>query len=302
MDPFSKKTGVKIINIPYNGEQAKIKAMVQADNVVWDAIDSEPQYLVKGCEEDYYEKIDWPALLNTEDFIPGAISECGVGIYVVGIVMAYNKEALPSGPKNWTDFWDIKNIPGKRSLRKVAQGNLEYALMADGVAPKDVYQALETPQGVNRAFEKLDEIKDHIIWWETGAQPVQMLASNDVIMSSAYNGRIDAAKDEGYPLDVVWNEGIFETDYWVIPKGSPNKELAIDFVRFASSPEAQAELAKRVTYGPTNKRTMDLLDSSRSGVLPTSPENSKNVLYTDAAFWLDHGEELEQRFTAWSAR
>jgi len=302
MDPFAQKSGIKIVNIPYNGEQAKIKAMVQANNVVWDVIDSEPQYLVKGCEEDYYEKIDWSKLLNVDDFIPGAVMECGVGIYVVGIVMAYNKEALPNGPKNWADFWNVKDIPGKRALRKVAQGNLEYALMADGVAPEDVYPMLETSAGVDRAFAKLDEIKDHIVWWEAGAQPVQMLASNDVIMSSAYNGRIDAAKEEGYPLDVVWNEGIFETDYWVIPKGSSNKQLAIDFVQFASSPEAQAELAKRVTYGPTNKKTMDLLDDSRTNVLPTSPKNSQNVLYTDAAFWLDHGEELEQRFTAWAAR
>src|SRR5690606_21264159 len=98
--------------------------------------------------------------------------------------------------------------------------------MADGVAPGDVYKTLSTPEGVDRAFAKLDQLKPDIQWWEAGAQPPQMLAAGDVSMSTAYNGRIDAANREGQPLKVVWNESIYDLDYWVIPTGTPNKDQA----------------------------------------------------------------------------
>ena len=95
--------------------------------------------------------------------------------------------------------------------------------MADGVAPKDVYGVLATKEGQDRAFKKLDEIKSSIQWWEAGAQPPQYLASGDVVMSSAYNGRIAAVQKESN-LKVVWNGGIYDFDAWAIPKGRRNRK------------------------------------------------------------------------------
>ncbi|WP_187172480.1 extracellular solute-binding protein, partial [Enterococcus faecium] len=129
-------------------------------------------------------------------------------------------------PKGWADFWDVKTFPGKRGMRKGARYNLEFALMADGVPVKDVYKVLATKDGQNRAFKKLDQLKPNIQWWEAGAQPPQFLVAGDVVMSTAFNGRIDAAQREGKNLKVVWNGSIYDLDYWAIPKGSPNKALA----------------------------------------------------------------------------
>ena len=41
--------------------------------------------------------------------------------------------------------------------------------MADGVPVADVYKVLGTPDGVDRAFKKLDTIKNDIVWWDAGA-------------------------------------------------------------------------------------------------------------------------------------
>ena len=40
-----------------------------------------------------------------------------------------------AGVERRADFWDVTKFPGKRGLRKGVIGNLEIALMADGVAP-----------------------------------------------------------------------------------------------------------------------------------------------------------------------
>ncbi|MEL6078769.1 extracellular solute-binding protein, partial [Stenotrophomonas maltophilia] len=81
-----------------------------------------------------------------------------------------NADKLKAPPGSWADFWDTKQFPGKRGLRKGAKYTLEFALMADGVPRDQVYQVLRQPGGVDRAFRKLDQIKTQIQWWESGAQ------------------------------------------------------------------------------------------------------------------------------------
>ena len=198
-EPFEKTGAGKVVAVEYNGEQAKIKAMVEAKKVTWDVVEVESPDLSRGCDEGLFEKMDWAKVGNKADFQKAAVHECGVGTFVWSTVMAYDGDKLKTAPTTWADFWDVKKFPGKRGLRKGAKYTLEFALMADGVAPTEVYKVLATRDGVDRAFRKLDELKPHIQWWEAGAQPPQYLASGDVVMSSAYNGRIAAVVPDAWP-------------------------------------------------------------------------------------------------------
>ena len=259
-EPF-EKTGIKVVSVEYNGEQAKIKAMVEARKVTWDVVEVESPDVARGCDEGLFEKLDYSKIGNQADFIPAAVTECGLGIFVWSTVMAYNGDKLKDGPKTWADFWDVKKYPGKRGLRKGARYNLEFALMADGVKVGDVYKVLATKDGAERAFKKLSELKPNIQWWEAGAQPPQFLVAGDVAMTTVYNGRIDAANREGKNLKISWTGGIYDLDYWVIPKGAPNKEASLKFIAFASTADAQAEYAKNIAYGPTNHKALAKLDA-----------------------------------------
>ena len=300
--PFTKATGIKVVGGEYNGEMAKVKAMVDTKSVSWDVLEVESPELARGCDEGMFEKLDYSKIGNKADFVPGAAQSCGVGIFVWSTVLAYNADKLKVGPSGWKDFWDVKKFPGKRGMRKGAKYTLEVALMADGVAPKDVYKVLATPAGVDRAFKKLDQLKPNIQWWEAGAQPPQYLVSGDVVMSSAYNGRIANTQKEGKNLKIVWAGGMYDFDSWAIPKGSPNKDAALKFIAFASKPENQKVYSQNIAYGPTNKKAVPLLDKQLVADLPTAPQNIKSGVAVDVAFWADYGESLEQRFNAWAAK
>src|SRR5690606_10178398 len=130
---------------------------------------------------------------------------------------------------------------------------LEFALMADGVAAKDVYDVLSQPEGVDRAFKKLDELKPNLIWWDAGAQPLQLLSSGQVAMTASYNGRISGInKSEGKHFGFVFPGSIYAIDSWVILKDSPNKDEAMDFIAFASKAENMAKLPQYIAYGLPN--------------------------------------------------
>lgn len=299
--PFTRATGIRVVGGEYNGEMAKVKAMVDTRSVSWDVLEVESPELARGCDEGLFEKLDY-SKLNKGDFVPGAVQSCGIGIFVWSTVLAYNGDRLKAAPASWKDFWDVKKFPGKRGLRKGAKYTLEIALMADGVAPKDVYKVLATPAGQDRAFKMLDRLKPNIQWWEAGAQPPQYLVSGDVVMSSAYNGRIAASQKEGKNLKIVWNGNMYDFDSWAIPKGSPNKDAALKFIAFASKPENQKVYSVNIAYGPSNKKAIPLLDKKVAADLPTAPQNIKSGVAVNVAFWADYGESLEQRFNAWAAK
>lgn len=297
-----EKAGIKVVPVEYNGEQAKIKAMVETRKVTWDVVEVESPDAVRGCDEGLFEKLDYARIAPKADFLPAAVTECAVGVFVWSTVMAYNGDKLKTAPTSWADFFDVGKIPGKRGMRKGARYNLEFALLADGVAPADVYKVLATKAGADRAFKKLTELKPHIQWWEAGAQAPQFLVAGDVALTTVFNGRIDAANREGRNLKIYWPGGIYDLDYWVIPKGAPNKDAAYKFIAFASQPENQAVYAQNIAYGPSNTKALARLDAKVLNDLPTSPANAKEALQFSVGFWADQGEALEKRFAAWATQ
>ncbi|NBF02918.1 extracellular solute-binding protein [Pseudomonas sp. Fl5BN2] len=300
--PFSKADGSKLIQSEYNGEMARIKVMVDTGNVDWDVVQIEGPDLMRGCDEGMYERLDWKVLGRAAELIPDAAQACGSAALVWSVAIAYDRNKLAKAPASWADFWDVKQFPGKRGLRKRAVYNLEFALLADGVKVEDVYKVLATPEGVDRAFAKLGELKPYIQWWEAGAQPAQWLAAGDVVMTSTYSGRIAAAAQGGAPLALVWPGSLYGMDYWAIIKGSKHVDQAKRFIAFANSPEAQVKYVQQIPYGPTNTLAAAQLDSALAQWVPTSAQNLAGALAMNVEFWVDHGEELEERFNAWASK
>ena len=302
-EPFAKESGKPLLDESWDGGYGVLQAKVKAGAPNWDAVQVETEELALGCADGIYEKIDWSKLGGKEAFLPAAVNDCGVGAIVWSTGIAYDGDKLKDGPKSWADFWDVEKFPGKRGLRKGAKYALEFALMADGVPAADVYKTLGTPEGVDRAFKKLDAIKPHMVWWEAGAQPLQLLSSGEVAMTSAYNGRITGInRTEGKHFGFVFPGSIYAIDSWVILKDSPNKDAAMDFIAFASKPENQSKLPEYIAYGLPNLEAAKAVPEKLQAELPTTPSNLEGAIPLDADFWTDNGEELTERFNAWLAQ
>ena len=316
--PWIAKTGNQIVSEDYNGGLAEIKAQVEAGNVTWDIVDVELSDAVRACDEGLAEEIDMsilpPAPDGTpaaDDFIAGTLDvPCAVPTIVWSTIFAYDSSKMADGPKTIADFFDMEKFPGKRGIRKSPKANLEMALMADGVAAADVYDVLGTPEGVDRAFAKLDSIKSEVVWWEAGAQPPQLLADGEVAMTTAYNGRIfNAVAAEDKPFNIVWDGQVWDLDLWIIPKGAPNKDAALDFLAFSTDTQRLADQASWISYGPTRQSSAPLVasyhnkpDLKMGPQMPTAPDNFKNALQNDFEFWADNQDELNERFNAWLAQ
>jgi putative spermidine/putrescine transport system substrate-binding protein len=299
-EPFSKKTGTKLVEDSWNGGVGALRAKVEGGNSNWDVVQVEAEELELGCEEGLFEQLDWSALGGKDKFIPAAVHECGVGAIVWTTLLTYDGARLKDGPNSWADFWNTEKFPGKRALRRGPKYTLEFALMADGVEPSQVYQTLGTDAGLERAFKKLDQLKSSIVWWEAGAQPQQLLASGEVVMTSAYNARIAAAnKSDNRDFRIVWPGGVYAVDSWVILRDSPNKASGMDLIAFMSDPNNQKNLPPKVPYGVTHKDTTAMVDPAVLSNMPTEPGNLAAGLELNTEFWVANIERLTERFNAW---
>lgn len=308
--PFRREIGEWVEMDTYNGGLEEIREQVETENVVWDVVDFELADLIRGCREGLLEKIDRGTLPPgddgtpaAEDFIPGALTECGIGQTVWATVVAYDNQSFGAEqPTKLADFFDVTKFPGKRGLRRDPRVVMEWALMADGVPLDQIYDTLETAAGQARAFAVLDQIKSSIVWWEEGSDPVALLDSGAVVMTSVWNGRmyrpiVEAGKD----YTILWDGQIWDIDSWGIPKGTANLSKALTFIGFATGSDRLAEQAKYISYGPARKSSLAMISDDVKAMLPTSAENMANALQTDAAWWATHHAELSAAFERWLA-
>ena len=285
-DPFSQKTGIKILEDSWSGGLGILRTKVKGGNANWDLVQVEADEMFLGCEEGLLEKSDWSKLSPKEEFIPGAVAECGVGSVVWSSGLVYDADKIKNGPKNWVDFWDLNKFPGKRTMRKGPKYTLEFALMADGVPAADVYKVLSTEAGIDRAFKKLDQIKSNIVWWSAGAQGPQLLASGEVAMGAIY----------------IRPQSIYAIDYYVILKGSRNKDNAMQLIKFATTPDIQKDFPALANQGITTIKANALVTPEVAKNLPSYPPNQVGALSIDVMFWVDNIEKLTQRFNAWASQ
>ena len=310
VNPYRQQSGQWVSMETYNGGLQQIREQVETANVTWDVVDFEQSDLIRGCREGLLEKIDHNMLppgddgtAASEDFIQGAFTECGVAQTVWATVVAYDNDAVgDKPPAKLADFFDVRKYPGKRGLRRDPRVIMEWALLADGVASDQVYATLETEEGLKRAFSVLDQIKASIVWWETGSEPVQLLDSDAVVMTSVWNGRMfGPIVEDGKAFTILWDGQIWDIDSWGVPKGSYNIAKAMDFIRFSTGSGPLAEQTKYISYGPARKSSMALVSEDVKIHLPTASENMTNALQTDAEWWASNHVALSTRFEDWLA-
>lgn len=301
--PFTAETKIALQQDTWGGGYGILKAKVDSGNINWDVVQAEADEMELGCADGILLPLDWDKIGTRDQFLPGTATDCGAGVITWSFALAWDGAVQKAAPTSWADMWDLEKFPGKRGLRKSAKGSLEIALMADGVPPAEVYDVLATPEGVDRAFAELDKIKPQIVWWESGAQVLQLLASGEIGLTSAYDGSLHKyAASEKRDFELTYNQALYASDYWVILKGTQHEAEAQQLVAYLSQPDHMAKLPEKLPYGVPNAEAMAKVPEALAATLLTSKANVEKAVPIDTAFWLDNGEELNKRFAAWLAQ
>ena len=291
--PFAAAANVTVSEREYDGDLRKAGAV--------DVVDVDSARAIYGCRDGSLQKLDVGRIGAKEKFYPSAVHACAIGTASYATLIVYDPKAFASDPPTkLADLFDLQRYPGKRSLLKGPFGNLEWALIADGVPTAEVYRELATSTGVDRAFRKLDTIKPEIVWWDYGkgsSQPYQFLSESRVVMASAWSGGIKNPLNSG-AFGTIWDYQAIDWNYWAIPQ-SANSDLAYEFLKLASGPAPMARVAEAVRYGPSNMDAVPMIAKAALDDLPDDPAHMATAFPLDPEFWASHHDALSKRFAAW---
>lgn len=291
-DPFTAETGIEII--PGEGpDMAKMKIQVESGDVEWDIIDMNDAWVEDAGRMGLLEEVD-ETIVHREGCIPAARNKfaCGGNIYAGGI--AFPTDRLDGKvAKNWTEFWDVEGIPGRRGLRNRITDTLEIALMGDGIPASEVY-----PCDVERAFKALDRLKPHVTHWITpAAQTVTLIQQNEVDFTFTYTTRVKDLQAANVPIDYSFQQNILGLGYSGALKGTKNRDSAMRFLDFMMKKDRQVALANLTGDAPTYPDAVAQVDPAVRKWLPEI--DNPNNLFTNPAWWNGKAEELTLRFKEW---
>jgi putative spermidine/putrescine transport system substrate-binding protein len=264
--------------------------MVENSQVTWDVVNVSNDFGLESTA-DLLEPLDY-SVIDREPILEGYASEYRVACMLYANTLAYNTEQVEGTPSNWADLFDTQNFPGRRGFRKDPSETLEIALLGDGVPPESLY-----PLDVDRALDKLDTIRDQIVWWETGSQLQQQLAAGEVALASAWNGRAQTEIDAGVPLRIQWNQNLQTADYLVVPKGTAHKDEAMKLIAYCVSGQNNHRLSEFIEYAPVNKVSIPKVDPRVASQLPTAYRDV-GVTY-NPVWWDNNREAVMERFDKW---
>jgi putative spermidine/putrescine transport system substrate-binding protein len=295
LEPYTALTGVQFTNDEASSN-ATIKAQVEAGQVTWDVVDVGNDFGLD-ANKDLLEPLDYTLIPRDE-----VLENLGAGDYRVpdityGVVLGYNTDKTAGKvPAGWADFFDTAKIPGKRGAWDYSEGGLfEFALMADGVKPADLY-----PLDLPRATKKLDTIRNDLVFWASGAESQELIGSGEVAMTMIWNGRAWSAKNtDKKPVEIQWNQQIVTADYLVVPKGSPNKDAAMKFIAYTICAENNAKPSQYIPYGPTNKNAKP--DPAKIPDLSVSNAD-ENSAYFDDKYLIDNFKDIDAAWQAWKTK
>ena len=309
--PFTAVTGTQIETVQYDGTAEAVAR--RAGPETWDVVDMLRDQALAACQAGRLARIDFVELLGRNalaDFAPLRPGRCALPQNVYAKVIAYDDRAFPGvKPTRVEHFFDVERFPGKRAVQKSPDGILEWALMAEGVPPAQIYDLLSTDRGLRLAFRRLETIRDHIVWWSDAAEPAAMLREGRAAMATGFNGRFfAAAEQEAAPISIVWDGRLVGTEVWAVPAQTDAPEAARAFLEYAAKPATMARLAERIPYGPARRSAFDRIGlNPETGTpmrahLPNAEHHGARALVRDSR-WHAATEALrERRFRAWLAK
>jgi putative spermidine/putrescine transport system substrate-binding protein len=301
IEPFAADTGARILDEAPT-DYARLRSQVEAGTVLWDVVNVEPHIAVQGCQEGWLEPIDYEAMeerydFELDDILDQFVGECGAPDVFYAYQIAYNTDSFSEGqhPTTWEEFFDVEAFPGARGAYQNASGGLlEAALLADGVAADELY-----PLDLDRAFAKLETIRDELVFYRSGDEQLQLLSSGETPLTIGWNGRIQAGQEEGLPVAGEWNEHLQRYTQLVIPKGSEHVELAHAFLAHALSPAPQAAMTDHISYAPVNIQAAADVNEAMRPYLPSEEGVQELGLPLDFEYYAENYETVTERLNEW---
>jgi putative spermidine/putrescine transport system substrate-binding protein len=295
---FTKATGIAVESIAEPTGEAwlvQLEQAAKAGQAPADVSMMSQVAMIKGQSTDLWAPLDIAKIPNSANLIDHFINKypdgrvAGIGAVAWYITLVTNTNVFKEAPTSWTALWDPANADKLGLLALVSNS---FLLEVTAKTHFGGTNALDTEEGLIKAFEKLAEVKPNVrLWYRDEAQFEQSLKSGEIPMGQYYHDVTGLAAADGQPVRSTFPKegGIMDSGCWALSRASEKVEEAHIFINYMSQPSIQAILSRKVGTAPTVKR--DLIDLTAEEFAAVSSDIEPIIprydLYTTKADWLN---------------
>ncbi len=297
---FQEAAGIAVRQDGSGPTEGAIAAQYESGRPSWDIVDADPFSAEALGKRGMMEPIDY-SVVDRDKMRPGFGWEHSASSYFYSYIIAYDARRFGDNPPTgMADFFDVEKFPGRRAMYKWGVGMWEAALIADGVAPADLY-----PLDLERAHAKLADFDQHVVgYWGGGAESQQLLLDGEASMALVWSTRAKLIEeDSGGDIAFIWDEGLVAPGAMAVIKGNPGgADAAMQFIASAQDPEKQLVMFRMLGQGPANPAADALLPAEEARFNPVDPENFAKQIPLDMEWYEEnYGAALDEFLSIISA-
>lgn len=295
---FTKATGIAVESIAEPTGEAwlvQLEQAAKAGQAPADLSMMSQVAMLKGQATDLWAPLDMAKVANSGNLIDRFINKypdgrvAGIGAVAWYITLVTNTDVYKEAPTSWEALWDPAN---QDKLGLLALVSNSFLLEVTAKTFFGGTNALDTEEGVLKAFEKLAEVKPNVrLWYRDEAQFEQALKSGEIPMGQYYHDVTGLAAADGHPVRSTFPKegGIQDSGCWALSRASTKTEEAHVFIDYMCQPSIQALLSRKVGTAPIIKRELlDLTDEEFAGVSSDiEPITPRYDLYQTKSDWLN---------------
>jgi putative spermidine/putrescine transport system substrate-binding protein len=296
---FTKETGIAVESVAEPTGEAwlvQLQQAAQANVAPADVSMMAQVALLKGMETELWTPLDLSKMPNTANVKPEFVNKykdgrvSGIGAVTWYITLVSNTKVYPNAPDSWAFLWDPSNAD-KLGLLALVSNSFLMEITSKTFFGGDT-KKLDTEDGILEVLAKIAELKPNVkLWYRDEAQFEQGLKSGEIPMGQYYHDVTGLAVADGFPVRSTFPKegGVNDSGSWVISKASTKTEEAHKFIDFASRPDIQGLLSRKVGTSPTIKReALDLTPEEFAAVSSDIPPIIPRYdLYQTKSDWLN---------------
>ncbi|MDR6757033.1 putative spermidine/putrescine transport system substrate-binding protein [Mycoplana sp. BE70] len=295
---FTKATGIAIESIAEPTGEAwlvQLEQAAKAGQAPADVSMMSQVAMLKGQATELWAPLDTGKIKNAGNLLDRFVNKypdgriAGIGAVAWYITLVTNTNVYKEAPTSWQAFWDPANADKLGLLALVSNS---FLLEVTAKTFMGGTNALDTEEGILKAFEKLSEVKPNVaLWYRDEAQFEQALKSGEIPMGQYYHDVTGLAAADGYPVRSTFPKegGIQDSGCWALSRASKKVDEAHLFIDYMCQPSIQATLSRKVGTAPTVKRELlDLTDAEFAAVSSDiEPIIPRYDLYQTKSDWLN---------------
>jgi len=295
---FTKATGIAVESIAEPTGEAwlvQLEQAAKAGQAPADVSMMSQTSTLKGQATELWTPIDTSRIKNSGDLLERFVNKypdgrvAGIGAVAWFITLVTNTNVYKETPTSWDALWDPAN---KDKLGLLALASNSFLLEVTAKTFMGGTNALDTEEGLLKAFDKLAEVKPNVrLWYRDEAQFEQALKSGEIPMGQYYHDVTGLAAADGQPVRSTFPKegGIQDSGNWVISRASKKADEAHVFMDYMCQPSIQGLMSRKVGTAPTlKKEVLDLTPEEFAAVSSEiDPIIPRYDLYTTKADWIN---------------